>query len=81
MPSVSGKQHRAMEAAEHGESTLGIPPNVGKEFVDADKSSGKSFRGAMQRHGLAKGDGSHKRHPVTSHYTLGKEGHQFRSRT
>lgn len=37
MPSVSEKQHRAMEAAAHGKSTLGIPKKVGEEFVDADK--------------------------------------------
>lgn len=39
MPSVggmSGPQHRAMEAAAHGQSTLGIPQKVGKEFVAAD---------------------------------------------
>ncbi len=36
MPSVSEKQHRAMEAAAHGHSTLGIPQNVGEEFVRRD---------------------------------------------
>lgn len=36
MPSVSEPQHRAMEAAAHGNSTLGIPEKVGKEFVAAD---------------------------------------------
>lgn len=36
MPSVSDKQHNAMEAAAHGHSTLGIPPSVGKDFVNAD---------------------------------------------
>jgi len=36
MPSVSEAQHRAMEAAAHGHSTLGIPEKVGKEFVAAD---------------------------------------------
>lgn len=36
MPSVSAAQHRAMEAAAHGHSTLGIPEKVGKEFVRAD---------------------------------------------
>ncbi|OYV83433.1 MAG: hypothetical protein B7X04_04310 [Parcubacteria group bacterium 21-54-25] len=36
MPSVSEKQHNAMEAAAHGHSTLGIPESVGKEFVKAD---------------------------------------------
>ena len=34
--SVSEAQHRAMEAAAHGESTLGIPEKVGKEFVSKD---------------------------------------------
>lgn len=36
--SVSQAQHNAMEAAAHGKSTLGIPKEVGKEFVDADKT-------------------------------------------
>lgn len=35
--SVSEKQHKAMEAAAHGNSTLGIPESVGKEFVEKDK--------------------------------------------
>lgn len=35
--SVSEAQHRAMEAAAHGESTLGIPEAVGKEFVKRDE--------------------------------------------
>lgn len=39
MPSVSHDQHNAMEAAAHGHSTLGIPANVGREFVAADKGS------------------------------------------
>lgn len=39
MPSVSAPQHRAMEAAAHGHSTLGIPESVGKEFVKADGAS------------------------------------------
>lgn len=34
--SVSEAQHRAMEAAAHGKSTLGIPESVGKEFVKKD---------------------------------------------
>jgi len=37
VPSVSEKQHNAMEAAAHGHSTLGIPKSVGQEFVEADK--------------------------------------------
>lgn len=37
--SVSEKQHRAMEAAAHGKSTLGIPESVGKEFVSKDEDA------------------------------------------
>lgn len=44
MPSTSGAQHRAMEAAAHGHSNLGIPASVGKEFENADK--GKHFKDA-----------------------------------
>jgi hypothetical protein len=36
-PSVSEAQRRAMGAAASGNSTLGIPKKVGKEFIDADK--------------------------------------------
>jgi hypothetical protein len=36
MPPVSEVQRRAMEAAAHGHSTLGIPAKVGKEFSGAD---------------------------------------------
>jgi hypothetical protein len=39
--SVSEPQHKAMEAAAHGNSTLDIPKEVGKEFAEADK--GKTF--------------------------------------
>jgi hypothetical protein len=39
--SVSPEQHRAMMAAAGGNSTLGIPKNVGEEFAEADK--GKKF--------------------------------------
>lgn len=35
-PPVSEKQRRAMEAAAHGHSTLGIPKSVGQEFVGKD---------------------------------------------
>jgi hypothetical protein len=35
--SVSEAQHKAMAAAASGNSTLGIPKSVGKEFLDADK--------------------------------------------
>jgi hypothetical protein len=33
----SEQQRKAMHAAAKGNSTLGIPKKVGKEFVDADK--------------------------------------------
>ena len=37
MPPRSEAQRRAMQAAAHGKSTLGIPKSVGKEFAAADK--------------------------------------------
>lgn len=37
MPSKTPKQHRAMCAAAHGKSTIGIPKKVGAEFCSADK--------------------------------------------
>jgi hypothetical protein len=45
MPSVSPKQHNAMEAAAHGNSTLGIPKSVGEDFVMADTKKTGSFHG------------------------------------
>jgi hypothetical protein len=36
MPTVSGKQQRAMFAAASGNSTIGIPKKVGQEFARAD---------------------------------------------
>jgi hypothetical protein len=36
-PPVSEAQRKAMGAAKSGNSTLGIPASVGKEFIDADK--------------------------------------------
>ena len=44
MPSVSEKQKRAMQAAAHGKSTLGIPKSVGQEFAAADKAKKGPFR-------------------------------------
>lgn len=38
MPSVSKKQHDAMEAAAHGGGTLGIPRKVGEEFIAHDST-------------------------------------------
>lgn len=54
MPSTSEKQHRAMEAAAHGHSTLGIPKKVGKEFVDADKGAKDSADPRAMLEGLRK---------------------------
>ena len=79
MPSVSSKQHRAMEAAKSGHSTIGIPQNVGEDFSAADEAMPKgTFKGAMQAHGFAKGDGKHKRHPATGgHTAFGPKGNRF----
>lgn len=52
MPSKSSKQHRAMEAAAHGHSRLGIPPKVAKEFVAADAAGGKKFAGKNGKRGI-----------------------------
>jgi hypothetical protein len=41
MPSVSAEQHAAMAAAAAGKSRLGIPKQVGVEFLHADR--GKRF--------------------------------------
>ena len=41
MPIESGAQRRAMYAAAAGKSTLGIPKEVGKEFVAAGPASGR----------------------------------------
>ena len=50
MPSVSEKQRRAMQAAAHGKSTIGIPEKVGKEFARADKKkSGGQFNLKKQK--------------------------------
>jgi hypothetical protein len=37
MPMVSQQQRKAMHAAASGNSTLGIPKKVGREFVAADQ--------------------------------------------
>jgi len=38
MPAKSKAQFRAMQAAAHGKSTLGIPDSVGKEFTSMHQS-------------------------------------------
>ena len=57
--SVSEEQHNAMAAAANGESNLGIPKDVGEEYLDADK--GKTFdegnfREVLKSKGLADDD-------------------------
>jgi hypothetical protein len=47
MPSTSEVQHNAMEAAAHGNSNLGIPESVGKEFVKADSNSAVDCAGIL----------------------------------
>ena len=42
MPSKSEAQRKAMQAAAHGKSTLGIPASVGKEFAAADSKKRKA---------------------------------------
>jgi len=41
MPAKSKAQFRAMQAAAHGHSTLGIPKKVGQEYAAATESPGK----------------------------------------
>jgi hypothetical protein len=48
MPSTSGKQHRFMEMVAHDPKAakrVGVPQSVGQDFVQADKSAGKRFKG------------------------------------
>lgn len=48
MPSKSGKQHRLMEMVAHDPGAakqVGIPRSVGEDFVKADQSEGKRFKG------------------------------------
>ena len=56
MPSVSDKQHRAMESAAHGHSTLGIPKSVGQEFVAADCQSLSQIRKDMEAYYATRSD-------------------------
>jgi hypothetical protein len=51
MPSKSPEQHRAMQAAKAGHSTLGIPQKVGAEFVKADKQQSGAKAAAKARKG------------------------------
>jgi hypothetical protein len=55
MPSKTQAQHKAMEAAAHGKSNLGIPKKVGKDFEKADK--GKKFSTQSMANALRKKPG------------------------
>ncbi len=55
MPSISQKQHNAMEAAAHGKSTLGIPKSVGSDFVNADSRRNKMSSEGMKETTYAEG--------------------------
>ena len=53
MPPKSEKQRRAMAAAAHGKSNIGIPKSVGQEFMAADKGGKlpmkKGFKGKSKK--------------------------------
>lgn len=44
MPPVSEKQRRAMAAAAHGKSSIGIPKKVGMEMMNANKDGKMPMR-------------------------------------
>ena len=52
MPSKTKKQARAMAAAAHGNSKIGIPADVGKEYHKHDRKSGlisRAMRGKKRK--------------------------------
>lgn len=57
--SVSAPEHKAMEAAAHGASTLDIPKKVGEEFVEKDKGKAfdaEAFKGFLKGKGMGEDD-------------------------
>jgi len=56
MPATSQSQYRAMQAAAHGSSTLGIPKKVGEDFADATPSPGQLPKRAPKRKGSPMAD-------------------------
>lgn len=52
MPSTSDKQRRAMHAAAAGNSTIGIPQSVGKEYTHADglRKGNSTYNGIHTTH-------------------------------
>jgi len=53
MPPVSEKQRRAMEAAAHGKSTIGIPKKVAREYVAADPGGKLPQRAPKPKYAMA----------------------------
>ena len=69
MPSVSAKQHRAMEAAAHGDGNLGIPKKVAKEYVAADTRKTRSDKGSLRaRHPASHSEFHNLGHPKGGKY-------------
>ena len=54
--SVSEGQHKAMEAAANGNSNLGIPEKVGKEFVSKDAGNMENLKGFLKEKGMGEDD-------------------------
>lgn len=52
MPDESKKQFRAMQAAAHGKSNIGIPKKVGKEFTKATPKG--AYKNLPEKKGTAK---------------------------
>ena len=51
MPITSSKQFRAMQAAAHGKSNLGIPKKVAKEFIhETSHKKRKEFANPNAQH-------------------------------
>lgn len=57
MPSSSEKQHKFMEAVAHSPKfakKAGVSQSVGKDFVEADKKTGKYARDASPKETMSK---------------------------
>jgi hypothetical protein len=72
-------------AADHARGPTKLPEHVkkGKSIsVSGERLPKKAddFSTAMKGHGVAKGDGSHKRHPSTSHFGMGPKGNRYSKR-
>ena len=68
MPSKTARQARAMAAAAGGNSTLGIPQSVGKEFMQAD---------ILKKRGKKKGKYGNYTDPQGQHHTHWREGKEY----